>query len=60
MIGATIVTLMEGMVAPALVPFASGLVAAVVAHGRWSLVTNRKDSESHARFDYQTKAAKAR
>ena len=60
MIGATIVTLMEGMIAAALVPLASGLVAVFVAHGRWPLVTNRKDSEFHARFDYQAKAAKTR
>jgi hypothetical protein len=60
MIGATIVTLMEGTVAPALVPFATGLVATFVAHGRWQLVKNRKDSEFYARFENPTASADTR
>jgi hypothetical protein len=35
MTGATVVTLMGGAVAPALVPFVVGLLAAFVARGRW-------------------------
>jgi uncharacterized membrane protein YphA (DoxX/SURF4 family) len=34
MIGATVVTLVEGMIAPALVPFAVGIVAGTVVYGR--------------------------
>lgn len=35
MIGATVVTVMTGMVATALFPLTVGLLAAFVAHGRW-------------------------
>lgn len=35
MSGATVITLIGGDVAPALVPFVVGLLAAVVAYGRW-------------------------
>jgi hypothetical protein len=35
MTGATVITLVGGDVAPALVPFMVGLLAAVVAYGRW-------------------------
>ena len=35
MIGATVVTLMGGMIATALLPFATGVAAAFVAYGRW-------------------------
>ena len=35
MIGATVVTLLGGTVAPALIPFTVGLLAAFVARGRW-------------------------
>ena len=35
MTGATVITLAGGDVAPALVPFVVGLLAAVVAYGRW-------------------------
>ncbi len=38
MIGATAVELMGGMVAMALFPLATGLLAAFVAYGRWRLV----------------------
>ena len=38
MIGATAVELMGGMAAMALFPFATGLLAAFVAYGRWRLV----------------------
>ncbi|HYV62298.1 MAG TPA: DoxX family protein [Bryobacteraceae bacterium] len=37
MIGATTITLMGGMVATALLPLATGLLAAFVAYGRWRL-----------------------
>lgn len=37
MIGATVVTLASGAVAPALLPFAVGLLALFVAYGRWRL-----------------------
>ncbi|HEV8440486.1 MAG TPA: DoxX family protein [Methylomirabilota bacterium] len=37
MIGATAVTLAGGAVAPALMPFVVGLLAAFVAYGRWRL-----------------------
>ncbi len=35
MIGATVITLIGGDVAPAVVPFVVGLLAAAVAYGRW-------------------------
>src|SRR5262245_40755947 len=60
MIGATTITLMGGMVALALVPFATGLLAAFVAHGRWRLVAARKDLEFYARFGNQTKPTNTR
>jgi len=37
MIGATVVTLMSGATATALIPFVVGLFAAFVAYGRWRL-----------------------
>ena len=37
MIGATVITLMGGVVAPALFPLVVGLLAAFVAFGRWRL-----------------------
>ncbi len=37
MIGATVVTLMNGDVAMALMPLAAGLLSAFVAYGRWRL-----------------------
>ena len=37
MIGATIVTLAGGGVAPALIPLVVGLLSALVAYGRWQL-----------------------
>ncbi|MGB7218262.1 MAG: DoxX family protein [Vicinamibacterales bacterium] len=37
MFGATAITLMGGMAAPALFPFAVGLLSAFVAYGRWRL-----------------------
>jgi hypothetical protein len=42
MIGATVTTLAGGEVAPALVPFAVGLLSAFVAHGRWRLMPQRE------------------
>jgi hypothetical protein len=36
MIGATVLTLMGGMVGPALIPLIVGILAAVVAYGRWT------------------------
>ncbi len=38
MIGATVVELMGGMVAMALLPVVTGVLAAFVAYGRWRLV----------------------
>ena len=38
MIGATVVTLMGGSVAMALIPLVVGLLSAFVAYGRWRLV----------------------
>ena len=35
MIGATVITLMGGAVAPALFPLITGILAAFVAYGRW-------------------------
>jgi uncharacterized membrane protein YphA (DoxX/SURF4 family) len=35
MVGATVITLIGGDVAPAVVPFVVGLLAAAVAYGRW-------------------------
>jgi hypothetical protein len=41
MIGATVLTLAGGDVAPALIPLAVGLLAAFVAYGRWRLTPHR-------------------
>ena len=41
MIGATVITLAGGDVAPALIPLAVGLLAAFVAYGRWRLAPHR-------------------
>ena len=41
MIGATVITLMGGDVAPALIPLAVGFLAAFVAYGRWRLAPHR-------------------
>ncbi|HZT61180.1 MAG TPA: DoxX family protein [Pyrinomonadaceae bacterium] len=37
MIGATVVTLANGTIGPAIFPFVAGLLAALVAYGRWRL-----------------------
>ena len=44
MIGATVVTLASGMVAPALISLVVGLLAALVAYGRWRLAPHRRSS----------------
>jgi uncharacterized membrane protein YphA (DoxX/SURF4 family) len=44
MIGATVVTLASGMVAPALISLVVGLLAALVAYGRWRLAPHRGSS----------------
>jgi hypothetical protein len=41
MIGATVTTLVGGMIAPALVPAIVGLLAATVAYGRWRVAPVR-------------------
>ncbi len=41
MIGAVVVTLMGGAIAPALIPLVTGLLAAFVAYGRWQLAPSR-------------------
>ena len=41
MIGATVLTLAGGDVAPALIPLVVGLLAAFVAYGRWRLASHR-------------------
>ena len=41
MIGATVVTLLGGVVAPAAVPATVGILAAFVAHGRWHVAPYR-------------------
>src|ERR1700693_4843448 len=41
MIGATVLTLASGPVAPALFPLVVGIVAAFVAYGRWRLAPHR-------------------
>ncbi len=41
MIGATVLTLAGGDVAPALIPLVVGLLAAFVAYGRWRLTPHR-------------------
>jgi hypothetical protein len=45
MIGATVITLAGGAVAPALIPLGVGLLAAFVAYGRraWVMITNGGD-----------------
>ena len=44
MIGATVVTLMTGNIAMALIPLVVGLLAALVAYGRWRLTSHRGSS----------------
>jgi uncharacterized membrane protein YphA (DoxX/SURF4 family) len=44
MSGATVLTLANGDVAPALIPLAVGLLAAFVAYGRWRLAPQRGSS----------------
>jgi len=47
MIGATVMTLMGGSVAPAIVPFVVGVLASVIARGRWRrLPTSRRISHT--------------
>ncbi len=41
MIGATVLTLADGGVAPALIPLVVGLLLAFVAYGRWRLAPHR-------------------
>jgi len=41
MIGATVLTLASGGVAPALIPLVVGLLSAFVAYGRWRLAPHR-------------------
>src|SRR2546425_7917203 len=41
MIGATVLTLAGGDVAPALIPLVVGLLSAFVAYGRWRLAPHR-------------------
>jgi uncharacterized membrane protein YphA (DoxX/SURF4 family) len=48
MIGATIVSLMIGSVATAVMPLVVGLLAAFVAYGRWKLAPIRPSSRSSA------------
>ena len=44
MIGATVVTLVNGMIAPTLISLVVGLLAALVAYGRWRLAPHRGSS----------------
>ena len=48
MIGATIVSLMIGPIALAVMPFVVGLLAAFVAYGRWKLAPIRGSSQPSA------------
>jgi uncharacterized membrane protein YphA (DoxX/SURF4 family) len=47
MIGATVITLVGGAVALALIPFVVGLLSAFVAYGRWRLTPHRRPTGSH-------------
>ena len=38
MIGATVITLMGGVIAPALIPLVVGVLSAFVAYGQWRLI----------------------
>jgi hypothetical protein len=46
MIGATVVTLVNGMIAPTLISLVVGLLAAFVAYRRWRLAPHRGSSRS--------------
>ena len=46
MLGATVITLAGGDVAPALIPLVVGLLSAFVAYGRWRLAPHRGSSRS--------------
>jgi uncharacterized membrane protein YphA (DoxX/SURF4 family) len=49
MIGATLITVLRGQVAPALPPFVLGLLASYVAYGRWRLVPlPRREASRHS------------
>ena len=41
MIGATVITVIGGGVAPALMPLAAGLLSAFVGYGRWQVIPHR-------------------
>ena len=49
MIGATVITLVSGPVAPALIPLVVGLLAAFVAYGRWRLAPHGGSSRPSVR-----------
>jgi hypothetical protein len=49
MIGATVVTLASGAIAPALLPLVVGLLAAFVAYGRWRLAPQHGSSQPSLR-----------
>jgi uncharacterized membrane protein YphA (DoxX/SURF4 family) len=49
MIGATVVTLAGGSVAPALIPAVVGILAAIVAYGRWWLAPADRKKVTAAR-----------
>jgi DoxX-like family len=46
MIGATVFTLAEGAIAPALIPLVVGFLAAFVVYGRWWLTPHRGPADS--------------
>jgi uncharacterized membrane protein YphA (DoxX/SURF4 family) len=52
MLGATVITLAGGAVAPALFPLGVGLVLAFVAYGRWRLLPHR--GSAHPRIGGRT------
>ena len=49
MVGATVITLAGGAVAPALVPLVVGLLSAFVAYGRWRLLSDGQPRHVHVR-----------
>ena len=53
MIGATVTTLLQGQVAPAIVPLVVGVLAGSVAYGRWQRASHRGSSH---RSELQTAA----
>ena len=57
MTGATVITLLGGAIAPALVPFVVGLLALLIAYGRWRPAPLRARTSLSARLLHASQTA---